>query len=252
MAKKEEKGNILERLVPILLIASVGLAFVVGVLWQKVSSLESGEVGSANAEVTPTVAGAQPQRPASGKLSEEQAGKVPGVTDEDHIRGSRDAKVLLIEYSDFECPFCTKFHETAQQVVNEYGGQVAWIYRHFPLDQLHKNARPAAEASECAAELGGEEAFWAFTDAIYKDQSRASDLSSVASSTGLNLNAFQSCLESGRYADKVENQYQGGLAVGVRGTPGNVILNEKGEAWLIPGALPLESLKEAIDEALGS
>src|SRR3989344_3696674 len=71
----------------------------------------------------------------------------------DHIRGNPDAPVIIVEYSDFECPFCKRFHETMQQATAEYGDQVAWVYRHFPLDQLHSKARKEAVASECASEL---------------------------------------------------------------------------------------------------
>jgi protein-disulfide isomerase len=247
--KQEKKGNLLEKLVPVLLVATIGLAFGVGVLWQKVKNLESGGVAGEEA-AQPT---AVPAEAAAGeKLSDEEAAKMPEVSSDDHVRGPRDAKLFLIEYSDFQCPFCARFHPTAQQALDEYEGQLAWVYRHFPLDQLHPNARPAAIASECAAELGGEEGFWAFTDKLYEDQSQVSDLAGVAVSVGLDKDAFQSCLDSDKYGDKVEDQYQGGLSAGVRGTPGNFIVNDKGEVWPIPGAVPFETLKETIGEALGS
>jgi len=248
MASKKGK-DLLDRLVPILLVASIGLAFLVGILWQKVVNLEGGGVGSTTQAPGGNTA-AQPQRPTSGKLSEDQVSRIVQVSDDDHIRGNRNAKVFLIEYSDLECPFCSRFHPTAQQVVDEYGGDVAWIYRHFPLDQLHPKARPAAIASECVAEIGGEDAFWSFTDEIFTDQTKLSDLSSVASSVGVSGGAYENCVNSEKYADKVEGQYQGGLTAGVTGTPGNFIINGKGDAWLIPGALPFDSLKATIDEAL--
>src|SRR3989344_453399 len=90
------------------------------------------------------------------------------ITSTDHIRGNPDAPIKIVEYSDFECPFCKRFHETMQQVSAEYGDQVAWVYRHFPLDQLHSKARKEAVASECAAELGGNDAFWKFTDRFFE------------------------------------------------------------------------------------
>lgn len=88
------------------------------------------------------------------------------VTEEDHIRGSFDAPFILVEYSDIDCPYCARFHETMTQVMNTYGdsGQVAWVYRHFPLTQLHPNAGLKAEASECFAELGGNDTFWNYLD----------------------------------------------------------------------------------------
>jgi len=254
MASSKKSGNF-ERLVPVLVFMSVILAFAVGVLWQKVSNLEGGETANKPTAQAPDAqdpANQPPSRPTTGKLSEEQSGKVPQVGNEDHIKGDKNAKVFLIEYSDYECPFCSRFHLTAQQVLDEYEGDVAWVYRHFPLDQLHKDARSAAEASECVGEIGGEEAFWKFTDAIYEDQTKASDYLGVAEGVGISRSSLQTCLDSGKYEDLVEQMYQGGLSSGVTGTPGNIILNSKGEAWLIPGALPLEQLKVTIDEALAS
>jgi protein-disulfide isomerase len=92
---------------------------------------------------------------------------VDPISEKDHVRGDRDAQIVLIEYSDFQCPFCSRFHPTAQQVVEEFNGQVMWVYRHFPLDSIHPVARKAAEASECVAELGGNDAFWNFVDTIF-------------------------------------------------------------------------------------
>ena len=85
----------------------------------------------------------------------------------DHIAGNVDAEVSLIEYSDFECPFCKRFHGTAKQLVEAYGGRVNWVFRHFPLNFHNPAAQREAEASECAAEIGGNGAFWFYADRIY-------------------------------------------------------------------------------------
>jgi len=95
---------------------------------------------------------------------------------EDHWRGSTDARYVMIEYSDLECPFCRRFHATAQQVLDDYSDQVAWVYRHLPLTSIHPRAQLEAEASECAAELGGREAFWTFVDAVF-DRTKSNGLS---------------------------------------------------------------------------
>jgi protein-disulfide isomerase len=245
----------LERLSPILIIISIVLAFMVGILWQKVDSLEKG--GSAGTVANQQVgAGAAqpvaPQGPTQGKLSEDQAAKLPEVGSSDHIRGNANADVIVIEYSDFECPFCSRFHPTMQQVMDEYGDQVAWVYRHFPLDSIHPKARPAAIASECVANLGGNDAFWAYADALFTDPTTLLDLSGTATKIGVNGATVQSCIDNQETLSKVDEQYQGGLAAGVTGTPGNFIINSKGEVWLIPGALPYEQIKTTIDEALSS
>jgi protein-disulfide isomerase len=104
----------------------------------------------------------------TGKMSADQFATVDPVTASDHMRGSLEDQVFLIEYSDFECPYCKSFHPTAQRILQDYD-QVAWVYRHFPLESIHAKARPAALASECIAELGGNEAFWAFADEAFAD-----------------------------------------------------------------------------------
>ncbi len=246
---KAAKG-LLDKFVPVLLVLTVALAVLVGVLWEKVSNLEKGTTSTtAPAEV------AQPD--ASGKLSEEDAKKVEKPGDKDHVRGSLDAQVYLIEYTDLECPFCKTFHPTAQQALDEYGDKIAWVYRHFPLDQLHSKADKEAEASECAFEQGGNDAFWKFVDKIYEvtPSNNGLDLTMLpgyGGQIGLNSARLKTCLDSGKYAEKVESQYQSGLTAGVTGTPGNFIMNSKGEVWVVPGAVPYESLKATIEEALAN
>lgn len=238
----------LKRLAPVFFVTSLVLAFLVGVLWQKVSNLEKGRAPAqvANPNDTGT---ANPD----GKLTSDQVQKIPPVTDQDHLRGSKEAQVFLIEYSDLECPFCERFHPTAKQALAEYQGKVAWVYRHFPLDSIHSRARSAANASECVANLGGNEAFWKFVDTIFSNQQKYltdTGLVEAAVAAGVAKNSFSSCLKNKSFEKKVDSDYQGGSAAGVTGTPGTFILNKKGEAWLVPGAVPYESLKATIDEAL--
>ncbi len=257
-AKKSSSGT-LEKLLPVLLVVTILLAFAVGALWQKVSFMEGGtglgggSGAAGNVTDRPPDGGPPPEAPPSGKLDESQASKVVAVSKDDHIRGSIDAKVVLVEYSDYECPFCQKFHPTAQQVMDEYGDDVAWVYRHYPLEFIHPKAKPAAEAAECVAELAGNDAFWEYTDKLFEDSPASlNNLEDLAVEVGVSSSEFNSCVESGKYADKVQEQMDGGSAAGITGTPGTFIISENGSVWLVPGALPFESLKTTIDEALQS
>ena len=244
------KASIFERLVPALLVVSIGLAFVVGVLWQKVSTLEKGTSPS----VANNNAAAGNVAPApEGKLTEDQAKKIPAVSESDHIRGSRDAEIVVIEYSDFECPFCERFHPTMKQALEEYGDKIAWIYRQFPLISIHPRAFPSANASECVANLGGNDAFWKFTDTVFGNQEKYltdDGLAEAAVASGVKKDEFTSCYSAKKFESVVTSQQSGGEAAGITGTPGSFVINKKGDAWLVSGAVPFESLKATIDEAL--
>ncbi|MEX0917128.1 MAG: thioredoxin domain-containing protein [Candidatus Paceibacterota bacterium] len=166
-----------------------------------------------------------------GTNNQEKEITVAPVTTDDHILGNPDADVVIIEYSDTECPFCKDFHSVMHQVIDEYGkdGKVAWVYRHFPLASIHPKAPREAEATECAAELGGNDGFWAYIDRLFEvtpgnNGLDLSELPVIAEEVGLDRAAFESCLESGRYEDKVQASYQEALDAGGRGTPYNILL----------------------------
>lgn len=168
------------------------------------------------------------------------------VTDQDHIRGAKDAKVTIVEWSDFQCSFCSRFHPSMVRAMQEYPGKVRWVYRHFPLDSIHPQARPAAEASECAAEQGK---FWDFADKLFERQPQIGPemYKSLAKELKLNESKFNECVTSGKYKQRVNNQEQAGLAAGVRGTPGSFVNGIE-----VPGAVPYEQLKSFIDQALNT
>lgn len=178
------------------------------------------------------------------------------ISAEDHIRGNRDAKVTIVEYSDFECPFCKAFHPTLQRAMQEYRNDIAWVYRHFPLDALHSKARKEAIASECAAELGGNDAFWKFTDRFFEltpsnDQTNIETvLPQIAKEIGLDQAKFLSCLESGKYDAHVETDVQNAVATGGSGTPWSIVVAPNGKKYPLSGAQPYESVKQLIDLAL--
>lgn len=175
------------------------------------------------------------------------------ITSDDHLIGDLEtAQVVMVEFSDYDCPFCSSFHPTLQRVKDEYGDQVAWVYRHFPLDSLHPEARTKAEASECVAELGGDDAFWAFTDIMF-DSSRsisAAQLGTIAAEVGVSQSDFETCMTENRYSDEVQKDYQDAVASTGRGTPHTVIVSADGTKVPLSGAVPFEQVKSTIDSML--
>lgn len=185
------------------------------------------------------------------------AGEPDPVTEADWIRGSADAQLILIEYSDLECPYCKQFHQTVTEALEQYDEtELAWVYRHFPLEQLHPKAITEAIAAECVGKLGGQEAFWDFVDIIFEvtpanNRLDLEKLPDYAAQAGVNVPEFQTCLDNEETRSNVEEDLASGQAAGVRGTPGSFLLNtETGESQYIPGALPLSQLQSQIDAML--
>lgn len=157
------------------------------------------------------------------------------ISAKDHILGSPSAPIIIVEYSDYECPFCKNFHTTMHAVIDTYGkdGSVAWALRHFPLYKgnppLHSKAGTEAEASECAAELGGNNGFWKFSDRIFavtpsNNGLNLDDLPKIAEFAGVSPAKFSECMTSGRYTSFIEESYNEAVKAGGRGTPFNVLV----------------------------
>jgi len=165
------------------------------------------------------------------------------ITKDDHVRGASNAKVTLVEFSDFECPYCGNLSPTLDQILKDYSGKVRLVYKHFPLS-FHQNAMPAAIASECASEQGK---FWEMHDKIYAGQTQlsASQLTVWAKSLGLNMTKYDSCVSSNKYASRIQADMQLASESGVDGTPATFVNGE-----LVSGALPYASFKALIDAAL--
>ncbi len=181
--------------------------------------------------------------------------EVAPVTAKDHILGNMNAEVIVVEYSDTECPYCKVFHTTMHQVVDEYQGKVAWVYRHFPIAQLHPKAAKEAEATECAAELGGNQAFWRYIDRLFEvtpsnDGLDLAELPKIAAAVGLNQVAFNECLSSGKYSQFVAQGVEAAVKAGARGTPHSVIMTKDGRQVVVNGAEPLVAVKAKIDSLL--
>jgi len=216
-----------------------------------VSSIVSGKglnIGSA-----PVVAAQQPVAPVAQQPTEPSAPSQPvKPVDEktDHIIGAKNAKVTLIEYSDFECPFCKRHYTTLEDVLKAYPNDVRLVYRHYPLS-FHENAMKEAEATECAAELGGNDAFWKYYHKIFTlspggGTGFALDrLVPTAKEIGLDEKKFKECLDSGKYVAKVNQEMAEGAASGVQGTPGTFVNGQ-----LVEGAQPLATFKAMIDAEL--
>lgn len=203
------------------------------------------------------------KEPAAGGFGEEAEGQagIAGaavgdfrpVDETDHARGAVNARVTVIEYSDLECPFCKRFHPTMQQLVREYPEDVRWVYRHFPLAQLHSQASKEAEATECAGEQGK---FWELLDKILEvtPSNNGLDLTTLpdlAAQAGVaNIPQFQTCLETGKYADRVAEDLADAEAAGGQGTPYSVVIGPAGEKEPLSGAQPYEAVKAAVEKYL--
>lgn len=184
---------------------------------------------------------ANPQKlPASVKIS------TPSPAD--HIRGSLTAPITLVEYSDFQCPYCRMVYPTLKKIVDESGGQIAWIHRNFPLESIHPEAKPAALAAECIAEELGNDAFWKFADTVYANQSTMSSTfyTQLAAQLGANASRFASCVSTKKHEAKINAEAADAQKNGGTGTPFTIVIG-KGIQVPVSGALPYEQFIAVIN-----
>jgi protein-disulfide isomerase len=158
-------------------------------------------------------------------------------------KGPAAAPVEVVEFSDFQCPFCLRAYPTVNQVLSTYGDRVHFVYRNYPLPN-HPEARPAAEAAQCAAEQGQ---FWPYYDRLFADQTKLSGdgLKQSAAAIGLDTARFNACVDTHKYKDRVETDIKEGNEAGVNGTPAFFI-----NGRLLSGAQPYDVFKRVIDEEL--
>lgn len=223
----------------LLVILLMAISFFAGYLLFKVLSLQQKlDTVAAN----PSAAGdAQQQAPKEIKI------KKP--TSSDHWKGNKDARYVWVEYSDYECPFCKRNHPDLVKLTEAYKDNLAWVFRQYPLP-FHPKAQKSAEGSECVAELGGNDAFWKYTDIVFEKmpELELAGLGGVAAEAGVNEGAFKECLDSNKYEKKVKDQSAEGSQAGVQATPTGVIYDMKtGKSLAIEGALPYDSLKQQLD-----
>ena len=204
-----------------------------------------------------------PSQPAQqlAKPSQPSAPSIVKISlDDDPFKGNKDAPVTIVEFADFQCPFCSRFfQQTLSQLEQNYiaTGKVKFVYRDLPLDSLHPNARPASIAAECADEQGK---FWQYHDILFENQAQWNKLDSkdlddtlvkYAQDLGLDVSSFKVCLNSPEIADEVNKDYLEATRYGVSGTPTFFIGNEKDGFTKLVGAQPFAAFESQIESQLG-
>lgn len=194
----------------------------------------------------------QPPEPSPTPTKLDKLATIPAPDPtKDHWKGATTARYVMIEFSDFQCPFCKNLKPTLEQILTQLDGSVALVYRHFPLS-FHPMAFPAAEASECAAEQGGQTAFWQMHDKIFSampNVTSSQQFVTMAGQIGLNQSSFNTCLTSNTYRNLVTSHHQQGVNAGIGATPTIVIRDmQTGEMIVIEGALPFESILQKLSE----
>lgn len=179
------------------------------------------------------------------------------VDSTDYIRGNPNAPIMIVEYSDYDCPFCKSFHDTMKRIMDEFGvnGQVAWVYRQYPIVQIHPNAPRISEAALCVGELAGQSGFWTFSDLVFSEReinapTNMLRLNEFAVTAGADSAEFETCLNSGRHKDRVNDTLAEGSAAGIQGTPHSVIIAGDQRAP-INGAQPYEVIRGIVQSLVG-
>lgn len=197
------------------------------------------------------------QEPGGEDLVEVEAGQVS--IDDDPYLGDKDtAKVAIVEFSDFECPYCQRhWQETHAALVEKYveTGDAILVYRDLPIVSIHASAQPAAVASNCAREQGGDKMYFAYHDEIFSaGLTSTTQLEGFAKNIGLNINEFNTCLASGKYDDEIDKDIADAAAAGIQSTPSFVIglLDEDGnvDGVSVIGAQALATFEAVIEEQL--
>ncbi|KER06129.1 Na antiporter NhaA 2 protein [Marine Group I thaumarchaeote SCGC AAA799-E16] len=179
--------------------------------------------------------------------------------DDDPMKGNPNAPITIIEFSDYECPFCGKFYTDTLPLIEENyinTGKVNFVYRDFPIQSIHPNAVSAAMAAECADD---QEMFWPYHDMIFENKSTwekqrgqnlVNELAQYAVVLGLDVEEFTACLESNKHLDEIKNDLQDGQSYGISGTPGFFIGNDNSGYIKVSGAKPYQAFEEILEEML--
>jgi protein-disulfide isomerase len=177
-------------------------------------------------------------------LEEPAAARYEVSGDRGFVRGPKDAPITIVEFSDFQCPFCKNANNTVKQVLEKYPGKVKLVFRDYPLASIHPQAPKAHEAARCAAD---QSKFWEYHDVLFVKAPRLApqDLKQYAVELKLDPNAFNQCLDSGKYAAEVDKDFQEGAGLGLTGTPSFFINGRQ-----LVGAQPLSAFQKIIDSEL--
>jgi protein-disulfide isomerase len=185
-----------------------------------------------------------------GSSSDQPTLSVDAVATTDQTKGNSESKVLLVEYSDFQCPACGRYYPLLKQLNQELGDKIQFVYRHFPLRQAHRNAEPAAFAAEAAGRQGK---FWEMHDLIFEGQKNWSEKGNAkktfieyAESLNLDIDKFKTDMGSKEIKNKVRNDYSSGIKAGVNSTPTLFLNGEK-----LQNPRDYEALKKLVEESLG-
>ena len=177
------------------------------------------------------------------------------VSDGKHIYGDLTARFTLVEFSDIECPYCKRFHDTPKQIVDASKGNVNWQWKHMPLDFHNPAALKEAVAAECISEQKGNRGFWVFINEMFEhtqgNGAGVRDLSALVTGVGANLDAFRECLAAGKMDEKVQENIQQAKGLGINGTPATFVVDNKtGKSQLLGGAQPPEAIMAAMRKML--
>lgn len=176
----------------------------------------------------------------------------------DHILGNPAAPVLIVEYTDFDCSYCKTFNETMHQIIANEGatGNVAWVFRHFPLLEIHPNALSHARAAECVAKTAGDDAFWRFETALFDNQPvDPATYGTLAKAVGITGDAFAQCYaDAGGVSSTVQSKIladrQNALDLGAKGTPYSLMLVIGKDQVIIDGNYSYEDMRQLVNKAL--
>ncbi len=186
--------------------------------------------------------------PAASKVQVKFHTRLDLVTSEYAGRYTPTAPLVLVEYSDFQCPYCQMIYPTLQKIVSESNGQIAWVMRNYPLTSIHPQARPGALAAECVAEQLGNDGFWKFADTVFANQAKLSPAYYIEVAKGLGVNeaTFNSCVATEKYAAKIDAESADAEASGGNGTPFTIVAGH-GTQVPVSGALPYAQIMSVIN-----